>query len=578
MWEEIRLRSLGVIADASLALGPGLTVVTGETGAGKTMVVTALGLLRGERADPGLVRHGDDSGRVEARVDVSDRPDVAALVADSGGELDDGVLLLGRTVPAQGRSRAYAGGCAVPAASLERLGAELVAVHGQSDQHRLLRPAAQREALDRFAGAAVGDLLAAYRPAYIRLGVVHRELGTLRDAAAARARELALLQHGLAEIAAAAPQPGEDIDLLAEEQRLAHADSLREAAARAHGLLAGGDAALGPTGDSWDDSNDAATRTGSARALLDAVRDHDPAVAALADRVADLSYQLADVGSDLASYAASVDTDPRRLSTVQDRRAVLADLGRRYGPGVDQILAWAEESANRAGLLESADDRIEALSAERISLQEATRTLADQLSEARREAAGRLAERVSNELKALAMPHASLQVRVSSAEVADDGDGLGPDGADDVELLLAANPGAPPRPLARSASGGELSRVMLALEVVLADTSRVATFVFDEVDAGVGGKAAVEVGRRLATLSRSAQVIVVTHLPQVAAFADRHYRVLKSDDGSVTTSGVNALDDNGRVAELSRMLAGQEESATAQAHARELLDAAAAQR
>jgi DNA repair protein RecN (Recombination protein N) len=575
VWEEIRLRSLGVIADASLALGPGLTVVTGETGAGKTMVVTAVGLLRGERADPGLVRHGDEVGRVEARVDVGHRPDVAELVADSGGELDEGVLLLARTIPAQGRSRAYAGGSAVPATQLERLGAELVAVHGQSDQHRLLRPAAQREALDRFAGAAVTDLLTAYRPAYARLGDVDRELQVLLDEATSRSRELALLQHGLAEIAAAAPQPGEDIELLAEEQRLAHADSLREAAARAHELLAGGDGALG---GSWEEDTDAATRAGGARALLDGVRDHDPAVAALADRVAELSYQLADVGSELASYAASIDTDPLRLAAVQDRRALLTDLGRRYGPGVDAVLAWAEESTTRAEQLEGADERIEGLRAERAALQQTVRTLAQQLSHARREAASRLAERVSGELTALAMPHASLQVQVSSGAVDDEGTGLGPDGADEVDLQLAANAGAPARSLARSASGGELSRVMLALEVVLAATSRVATFVFDEVDAGVGGKAAVEVGRRLATLSRSAQVIVVTHLPQVAAFADRHYRVVKSDDGSVTTSGVHALDGEGRVVELSRMLAGQEESATARAHARELLDTAAARR
>ncbi len=572
MWEEIRLRSLGVIADASLELGPGLTVVTGETGAGKTMVVTAVGLLRGERADPGLVRHGDDVGRVEARVDITDRPDVAALVAGSGGELDEGVLLLARTIPAQGRSRAYAGGSAVPAGHLERLGAELVAVHGQSDQHRLLRPTAQRDAVDRFAGAAVSGLLASYRPAYARLGALQRELQILLDQATARARELALLQHGLAEIAAAAPQPGEDTELVAEEQRLAHADSLREAAARAHALLAGGD------GAAWDDETDAATRAGSARAQLDTVRNHDLAVAALADRVAELTYQLADVGSDLASYAASIDTDPLRLAAVQDRRALLADLGRRYGPGVDAILAWAAESATRAEQLEGADERIEVLRAEQATLRQTVRTVAQQLSAARREAAGRLGDLVTRELTALAMPHATLRVDVSSAVIDDDGSGLGPDGADEVELQLAANPGAPARPLARSASGGELSRVMLALEVVLADTSSTPTFVFDEVDAGVGGKAAVEVGRRLAILSRSAQVIVVTHLPQVAAFADRHYRVVKSDDGSVTTSGVHALDGEGRVVELSRMLAGQEESATARAHARELLDTAAAQR
>ena len=492
MWEEIRLQSLGVIADASVELGPGLTVVTGETGAGKTMVVTAVGLLLGERADPGLVRHGDDLGRVEARIDVDDRPDIAAAVAGSGGDLDDGVLLLGRTVPAHGRSRAYAGGAAVPAARLEELGAELVAVHGQSDQHRLLRPAAQREALDRFAGGPVSELLASYRPAYARLARVDRELEALLDAATARARELAVLRHGLDEIEAAAPQPGEDDQLMGEEQRLAHADTLRDAAARAHGLLAGSDG----FDSSWHDQTDAATQAGSARALLDAVRDHDPVVAELADRVAELTYQLADVASDLASYAAGIDTDPLRLAAVQERRALLADLGRRYGPGVDQVLDWAKESSARVDLLDGADERIDELRAERADLQASVRGLAERLSRERRAAASQLGERVSAELTALAMPQASLEAQVRSADVADDCQGLGPDGADEVELLLAANPGAPARPLARSASGGELSRVMLALEVVLADTSNVPTLIFDEVDAGVGGQGAVPCGRR----------------------------------------------------------------------------------
>jgi len=572
MWEQIRLASIGVIDEAELELGPGFVVITGETGAGKTMVVTSLDLLCGGRADPGLVRRGESRSRVEARILVDGRPDridlITEQVTEAGGELDDNTLILSRTVNAEGRSRAHLGGVTVPAGVLSQLSEHLVTVHGQSDQHRLLRPAAQRDAVDRFGGDRIGGVLDRYRPAYARWREVETELRELREQAEERLREVDRLRFGLEEIAAVEPQADEDDDLRAEEQRLAHADGLVSATAQAHEALAGADDA------------DAASLLASASRLLEAEREHDPRLAELADRVAELAYLLADLATDLAAYSSSVDSDPLRLASVQERRAALTALTRKYGASINEVLAWAKDAAAQLADLEGADDRVDELEAVRQELVENLRTLGAELTEARSEAAARLSERVTAEVADLAMPQAqvTVTVRPRGDESSSGVEHLGPDGGDDVEFTLAANLGAQPRPLGKAASGGELSRVMLALEVVLADTTDIPTFVFDEVDAGIGGSAAVEVGKRLARLARSAQVVAVTHLPQVAAFADRHYRVLKSDDGSVTTSGVHELDEASRVRELSRMLAGLEGSETAEAHARELLDLAAGER
>jgi DNA repair protein RecN (Recombination protein N) len=584
--EEMRIRGLGVIEDAVLELAPGLTVVSGETGAGKTMVVTGLGLLFGGRADPGAVRPGADSASVEGRLRVDPAGPIAARAADAGAELDDDVLLVARTVSATGRSRAHLGGRGVPAGILAELAESCLAVHGQSDQSRLLQPARQREALDRYAGPAVAEPLAAYRAAFDELRALRSELDELVRRARERAQEADLLRFGLGEIEAADPQPGETTDLLVEEERLGHADGLRAATALAH------DALLGASDGAAEEGRDASALVGAARAALEQVGVHDPVLDELVGRLREVGYLLADVGADLATYAASVETDPARLGVVQERRAELSRLVRKYGddsqPDVDQaaaVIAWSQRAAARLTGLEGDDDRIDLLTARRDELVDELSRTAAELSAARSAAADRFAREVSAELAALAMASAAIEARVTQTEV--DADGLavagrtvafGRHGVDDVELLLRPHAGASPRPLQKGASGGELSRVMLAVEVVLAGTDPVPTLVFDEVDAGVGGKAAVEVGRRLAALARSAQVIVVTHLPQVAAFADQHLVVRKAEDGAVTRSGVVALDDAGRLRELSRMLAGQEESATAEAHARELLDAAQSER
>ncbi|MEQ7125713.1 DNA repair protein RecN [Actinopolymorpha sp. B11F2] len=591
MLEEIRIQGLGVIEDAELELDAGFTVVTGETGAGKTMVVSGLSLLLGGRADAGLVRPGGKRAVVEGRVRCPGGSAVAQRATDAGAELDDDTLIIMRTVSRDGRSRAYAGGAGVPAGLLAELAEDLVALHGQSDQMRLLRPARQREILDRYAGSDVEKPLAVYRERYQRLAAVSAELDDLVKRARDRAQEADRLRFGLEEVEAADPQPGEDEALAAEESRLAHADALRGAAEEAHTALVGGD-------DPAAEPVDASSQIARARKVLDGAGVHDPDLAAVSTRLAEAVALVVDAGADLASYATSIDTDPARLQAVSERRAALIALTRKYGDTVDDVLDWARTAAERLAELDGSDDRIDALRQERDQLLGELADLAGRISAARMAAGERLGTAVTAELSALAMPHAVVTAEVTQTEIAEvdssesdrPGSGrpglvvegrhvaYGPHGVDDVELRLSPHPGAPARPVQRGASGGELSRVMLAVEVVFAGVGGVPTFVFDEVDAGVGGRAAVEIGRRLAMLARTSQVIVVTHLPQVAAFADRHYVVRKASDGSVTRSGLTDLDASGRVEELARMLAGLDDSASARAHAEELLATAAADR
>ncbi len=565
MVDEVRIQGLGVIDEAVLDLSPGFNVVTGETGAGKTMVVTSLGLLFGGRADPQRVRPGADRATIEGRIVVDPGGRVVERVEEAGGELDDDALIVTRSVSAEGRSRAFLGGRSVPVSLLINLADDLVAVHGQSDQQRLLQTARQRAALDRYAGGSLTKPMRAYTKTYQR----HRKVAALLEEITTRARERAqeaeMLRFGLEEIEKADPREGEDVELAAEEERLGHADALRGAADTAHEALLGDPAAA------FEAAN-VTSLLGQARNALDAVREHDPELAALADRLAEAGYLISDVGTDLAAYAESVDADPARLAAVQERRAELTALTRKYGENLAEVMEWSRRSAARLTELEGDDDRIEELTAEHAELTERLAAEAAELTAVRARAAERFSAAVTDELTALAMPHARVEVTVTAT-----GD-YGPHGVDEVEVRLAPHPGSRPLPLHKGASGGELSRVMLAIEVVFAGADPVPTFVFDEVDAGVGGKAAVEIGRRLARLARNAQVIVVTHLPQVAAFADQHLLVEKSDDGTVTSSGVTALDREGRVRELSRMLAGLEDSELGRAHAEELLAMAADER
>jgi DNA repair protein RecN (Recombination protein N) len=588
--EELRIQSLGVIEDAVLPLGSGLTVVTGETGAGKTMVVTGLLLLFGGRADAARVRDGATQASVDGIVYVNDA-EVLDRVRAVGGTVDpdDGVVLR-RVVAAAGRSRAYVGGAPAPVAVLGELAENLVTVHGQSDQLRLTRRAEQVQALDRF-----GDIdTATFTEAFQHW---RRAAGELEDRLARTGelrREADMLAYGLAEIEAVAPAPGEDVELAATAERLAHADALRLAARTAHNALAG------DPDDPASDVPDVGALLGVARNALEQQSAADPHLAALAARAAELGTLAADLAGDLRDYADGLDTDPARLAHIEERRARVTGLVRKYADAradVVAVLAWAAHAKDRLGEIDVSDQALADLTAARDAAAVQTVRAADTLSAARREVAQRLDAAVTAELEGLAMSGAAFQAvvrpRARGQGTVQLGDGsqrggegtdgpilVGTDGADDVEFLLRPHAGAPPVPVARGASGGELSRVMLALEVCLAGTDPVPTMVFDEVDAGVGGRAAVEVGRRLARLARDHQVIVVTHLAQVAAYADRHVVVDKTasdsggQDGSVTASDVRVVSDHARVAELARMLAGSD-SPTALRHAEELLASAA---
>ncbi|TCJ89675.1 DNA repair protein RecN [Nocardia alba] len=586
MLTEIRIDGLGVISTATAQFHAGLTVLTGETGAGKTMVVTSLHLLSGARADAGRVRLGAAKAVVEGRFVVDDVNDAARVAVrevleSAGAESDeDGSVIAVRTVNSDGRSRAHLGGRGVPAAVLGEFTSRLLTVHGQNDQLRLQRPEQQLSALDQFAGDGVAGLLRKYQ--------VHRR--SWLDARAellertARSRELALeadrLKHSLTEIDGIAPEPGEDTRLVAEIRRLSDLDSLREAGAAAHEALSG------PT-DAPADGGGVLDLLGGARARLDSA--DDPALSALAPRLGEAIAVVVDVTTELSSYLSELPSDPSALDTMLNRQAELKSLTRKYAPDIDGVIAWADESRSRLDSLDVSEDALAKLAGEVATAAGKVREAARKLSAARAKSAGKLATAVSTELGGLAMGKARLEVQVrplpagpqDSAPLEVDGAQLhaGSNGCDEVEFRLSAHSGAQSLPLSKSASGGELSRVMLALEVVLAGSDHGATMVFDEVDAGVGGRAAVEIGKRLARLARTHQVIVVTHLPQVAAFADTHLVVNKSDDGKgKVDSGVRTLTDDERVVELARMLAGLDDTETGRAHAEELLETARAER
>ncbi|HJQ45468.1 MAG TPA: DNA repair protein RecN [Amycolatopsis sp.] len=578
MLAEMRIQGLGVIEDAVLELHPGFTVVTGETGAGKTMVVTGLHLLSGGRSEASKVRNGAGKAVVEGRFEGVFAEHVARIVTNAGGEADeDGSLIALRSVSADGRSRAHLGGRSVPVNVLGDLADRLLAVHGQNDQLRLLRPAEQRDVLDRFAGDPVAGLRAGYRDVRDEWQSVVTELTDRQHRSREMAQQADLLRHGLDEVAAVDPQAGEDAELAEQIKRLAAADELRAEAAAAQAAVSGS-----PDGD--PDVPGALGLVGEARRRL--TGSEDPVLRDLEPRLAEAAVLLADVGAELGGYLEGLDADPERLEQVLARQSELKKLTRKYAADVDGVLAWAEDARARLSTMDTSEEALAALAARRDELTGQLAGLASELSQARGEAAAKLAAEVTGELSGLAMGQAEIEVTVRRrpAEPADrqalevDGELVhaGGSGIDEVELLLKAHKAAPSLPVHKAASGGELSRVMLAIEVVLAGADTVQTLVFDEVDAGVGGRAAVEIGRRLARLARSHQVLVVTHLPQVAAFADRHLVVDKGTAEGITRSGVQTLEQSERVRELARMLAGMDGTETGRAHAEELLAVAEA--
>jgi len=555
MIEELRIRDLGVIADATLELGEGFTAITGETGAGKTMLVTALGLLMGERADSGAVRSGADAARVGGLVRTND-PVVHGIVDEAGGVVEDGDLTLTRTVGAEGRSRASVGGSAAPIGTLAGLAEHLFAVHGQSEQLRLRSSAAQREMLDRFGGQPVQQLREKYQKAHSSRRDLAAELDELRGARAERREEAERLRADLDEIAAVDPQVGEEFELQQRIERLSNVEELRAAAAAALRALSSDD----------DYSADATGLVDSAARELERMASVEPELGRLAESLQAVSIQLNETVRSLSDYASNLDdAGPAELARANERYSALTALIQRFGLDSEAVIAHSTHAIVRVTALDHDDSRIGELEAELAQAEADERRLADELSAARRSAGEKLSELVTAELHELAMPDATFVVGIAPAE-------LGQHGADEVTLQLQPHQGSEPRPLAKGASGGELSRVMLAFEVVVAAADPVPTFVFDEVDAGVGGAAAIEIGRRLARLARTSQVIVVTHLAQVAAFAGNHIQVVKDSSGGFTRSSCRRLVGEERRSELARLLSGLSDSQSAQDHAAELLE------
>lgn len=569
MLADITIENLGVIPKASAELAPGLSVLTGETGAGKTMVVTGLRLLSGGRADPGRVRAGCKKAVVEGRFTAEGvSPEVQArcqeILKAAGGDVDEnGDYLALRSVSVSeegtGRSRAHLGGRAVPAATLAEFASEVLTIHGQNDQLRLLSPERQLAALDRF-DPRIAPVLKEYRELWGRWRELVRDLKKRTESRRELAQEVDRLQFAIEEISAIDPAPGEDQELIASIRRMQDVDTLREQSMRALHAIDGVEDVEALRG--------AAELAGEAENLL--IASADERLKALGEQLGEVTASLADVSSELASYLDELPVDPAELDNLLQRQQELKTLTRKYAPDADGVIAWKEKAEKRLASIDVSTEALDKLKAEVAAAEKKMKKVAKQLRGLREEAAKKLAAAVTKELHGLAMPKSRLEVEVNAVEP-------GASGTEEVQLLLAPTPQSPGRPLASSASGGELSRVMLALEVILSESHGGATMVFDEVDAGVGGKAAVEIGRRLARLARSNQVIVVTHLPQVAAYADTHLHVAKEVSDAEVSSGVEVLSDDRRIEELARMLAGMEDTATGRAHAAELLATAQAE-
>lgn len=563
MLAEIAISNLGVIRHASAELAPGLTVLTGETGAGKTMVVTGLRLLTGGRADASRVRTGAQEAVVEGALSIADLPEstlsaVHAIAEGAGaGPDENGEYVVSRAVKATGRSSAHLGGRKVPAATLGDLAGHLLTIHGQNDQLRLLAPEQQLAALDRF-DPAIAAKLSSYRDVYVQWREASKDLKDRTEKRLELAQEMDRLRFAIEEIDAVAPVDGEDADLVATINRLQDVDALREAAQTALVAIDGAEAVGGYSAEAEEAASDL---VGRAQAALVGASDEE--LRELGVRLGEVAGVLADVSAELGSFTADLPTDPDELERLLQRQQELKGLTRKYAPDIAGVLAWREKAGKRLSKIDTSEEAIDELKRRVADLEAELKKRAAALTKARNKAAKNLGEAVTEELHGLAMPKAQLRVELAEAK-------FGRDGADAVEITLAPNSALEPKPLATSASGGELSRVMLALEVILSESSAGGTLVFDEVDAGVGGRAAVEIGRRLARLALRHQVIVVTHLPQVAAYANTHLHVSKDVGDEAVTSGVGNLTDEQRIEELARMMAGLDDSDTGRAHAAEL--------
>ena len=565
--EEISIRNLGIIDQSTLELGSGLNVLTGETGAGKTMILTALALVLGGKSDSSLVRTGTERLVASAQFNLpAIAPDLQEIVDSSGSDISDGSLILTRTVNSDGKSKAVAGGTTVPAATLASFADQLVEIHGQAANHQIVKAARQRELLDRYAGAKFSKELSSYQDVFSSYNELKARIKSAVDSASKKDREIIELEEFLLGWQKLKAVRGEYAETTNQIARLSSVEDLRAASAGATEALS-------------DETSGALTALGAARRFLDVAKGKDSKLDEIAGSIAEGYFLIDDAARELTSYLTALEADPGKLDVLQSRKAAINAFLKKYGSSVDPdedliLLAARAKGAKEAiADLNGGEDRIKELQNELAGIKSELVTSAKKLTALRNEAALSLSKEVTTEISALAMPHTVFSIAITSADYTgslkeSDFTNLG---CDEIAMQIQGHAGAPPIALGKGASGGEMSRIMLALEVVLAQTHPVGTYIFDEVDAGVGGKAAIEVGRRLAALAKHTQVIVVTHLPQVAAWADTHFVVKKSSDGSVSQSDVTKLEEKARVAEIARMLAGLEGSASAQEHAAELL-------
>ena len=562
--EEISIRNLGIIEQSELELGRGLNVLTGETGAGKTMILTALNLVLGGKSDSSLVRHGSE--RLVATAQFSVTKDSKDQLDEIGAEVDGSSLIVTRTVNSDGKSKASCGGVTVPAGTLADVTEPLIEIHGQSANSQIVKPARQRELLDRFGGAPVTSSLIEYQQRYSEYLELKERIKAMKASANKRDGEIAELEEFLAAWTKLKAVRNEPSSVEDEIKRLSSVEDLRIASTGAMSAL-----------DS--EESGALTLLHSARRFLDAAKGKDSKLEEIAERVAESLFILDDASSDLASYATSLEADPDRLDFLQNRKAELNLFIKRWGgaESADEelVLLAAKAKSGKESIadLRGGDERIAELETELAKIKKSLLAAAQELSKARSASAESLSQSVTSEIQALSMPHTRFFAEVISPDYSgalkeSDFTQLG---CDEVSMQIQGQVDGPKIALGKGASGGEMSRIMLGLEVVIAKSHPVGTYIFDEVDAGVGGKAAIEVGKRLHALAQNSQVIVVTHLPQVAAWADTHFVVKKSSDGSVVQSGVSKLGQSERVEEIARMLAGLEESSSAREHAAELL-------
>ena len=565
--EEISIRSLGIIDQSTLELGKGLNVLTGETGAGKTMILTALSLVLGGKSDSSLVRTGSDRLVASAQfVLPKTNSEISSIADESGADISEGSLVLTRTVNSDGKSKAVAGGTTVPAATLVNFADHLVEIHGQAANHQIVKSARQRELLDRFAGSELAKAMSAYQGALSTYNDLKARIKSMRESSTKRDREIANLEEFLKGWSKLKPTRGEYAEVANQIARLSSVEDLRSASDGANQALS-------------DETSGSLTSLGAARRFLDITKGKDSRLDEIASVVAEGFFVLDEAARDLSSYLSALEADPAKLDALQVRKAEIIAFIKKWGSAAEpdaELIALSEKAKTaRATIadLTGGEDRIAELESEMQGAKKELLSQAKLLTKIRTSAALKLSESVSTEIHALSMPHTEFSISINSADY--EGSLKESDftilGCDEVIMQIQGHRDGPLIALGKGASGGEMSRIMLALEVVLAQTHPVGTYIFDEVDSGVGGKAAIEVGRRLAALAKHSQVIVVTHLPQVAAWADTHFVVKKSDDGSISQSDVEKLDNQNRIEEIARMLAGLEGSSSAREHAAELL-------